>query len=899
MLILHFHIHYKTQWDQQPFIHFERKKGKKNIEGQFNLQSFDGENWTGQLILEPREKLQYRYGIQNDTNRISEFKRWRNIPTTLLTGTVYIKDFWRAQNEVRNIFHTSAFTEVIFKRNNFGPQLKNSLKKLAGNGLQFKLWAANVPQTCYVGITGNVPELGHWKKAQKMTDLEYPNWTLAISGYKSKIEIEYKYVLCDIQTDEIVQWEVGDNRLLVFSFPENEGYTYLQNDDHFRYSKNWWKGAGMAIPVFSLRSATSLGMGEFVDLIHAIDFCKDAGLKMLQILPVNDTIANKTWKDSYPYSAISVFALQPLYIHIPSIGSFKTKKLQKGYEDDLKRLNALTKIDFVDVMNTKFKYFRMLFDQDKDKLKDDKDFQNFITVNQEWLKPYAVFCYLRDFNNTSDFREWNKYNTYNPSELEILVRNDARANEEIHFYYYLQYHADKQLIAAKDHGRKKGVVLKGDLPIGIYRYSCDAWVSPSLYNINEQSGAPPDDYAEAGQNWGFPTYNWEEMSKDGFSWWQKRMAKLSEYFDALRIDHILGFFRIWSIPIEAVEGTMGLFNPRLPYSTDELVAFGIKGDINRYISPYIRKNVVEEVFGSEAKLAVSEFMDEVGHDAYVLKDKCNTQAKIKAFCARPENKVFIPLEKSLIRLVGEILLIEEEVGEKKVYNPRITLHKTFSYKALDDDQKEAFDKMYNDYFYSRHDQFWKKQALWKLPALLEASNMLICGEDLGMIPSTVPEVMRELNIIPLEIQRMPKVNTRFGSTGSYDYLSVASPSCHDMSTIRGWWEENKNTAIDFYYNYMGQHGSVPEICHREIVEFIVRDHIMSPAILAIFPIQDLLGMDDELKHPDPFSEQINEPSNPDHYWRYRMHLDIESISKKESFVERLRNAIKYSGRDIS
>jgi 4-alpha-glucanotransferase len=179
---------------------------------------------------------------------------------------------------------------------------------------------------------------------------------------------------------------------------------------------------------------------------------------------------------------------------------------------------------------------------------------------------------------------------------------------------------------------------------------------------------------------------------------------------------------------------------------------------------------------------------------------------------------------------------------------------------------------------------------------MNASDMLICGEDLGMIPKTVPEVMRELNIIPLEIQRMPKGPSTFGNPGQYDYLSVCSPSCHDMSTIRGWWEENPEIAQKFFYDHWNKKESMPENCTTDIVRGINVEHLHSPSIMAIFPIQDLLGMDEDLRREKPEQEQINNPANPENYWRYRIHIPLDDLNKEEAFLDMIRNLVKDSGR---
>jgi 4-alpha-glucanotransferase len=670
----------------------------------------------------------------------------------------------------------------------------------------------------------------------------------------------------------------------------------IVTDENYLY-QTLWRGAGIAMPVFSLRSENGLGIGEFTDIKLLVDWAVKTGMKLVQILPVNDTIATKTWLDCYPYAAISVYALHPYYVNIQAIAKIKDKKTATRLDAVITELNALETVDLERVGSFKFEYLKLLFDQEKKAFFKDNKALDFIETNADWLKPYAVFCHLRDLNNTTNFNNWTQYNTFSKQVVADLCTPQYESFDDVALYYFIQFHAHKQLLEATNYARSQGVVLKGDLPIGIYRYSCDAWVAPHLYNMNGQAGAPPDAYAVAGQNWGFPTYNWDVMAHDNFAWWRQRMTKLSEYFDALRIDHILGFFRIWEIPINQVEGTLGLFNPRLSYSRQELDASGLRGNLDRYTQPYIRGHFLTELFGEDADFVRTTFLDEVVFSTFKLKDFVDNQVKIKQlFIENTEWVTKKHLEKGLMSLVSEVLLIEEPLSNGSAFNPRITVHTTRSYKELNDFDKYIIDQLYEDYFFKRHDDFWKQQALWKLPALLQATNMFICGEDLGMIPNSVPSVMHDLNIVTLEIQRMPKTLTEFGVPAKYPYPSVCSPSCHDMSTIRGWWESDEGMAQRFYQNVMGKTGSAPKECTPEIVTFINEQHFESTSMWAIFPIQDLVGMDAILRKPTAASEQINDPSNAQHYWRFRFHLTLEKLMVEDGLNEKIKRMVKNGGR---
>jgi 4-alpha-glucanotransferase len=892
-MIAHFHLTYGTKQGEQIAIHFKRN----NLEETVICQSYDAKNWQGTIEIKDDETIEYKYIVQSFKGLLTEHGTYRQLTIPQGQSQVFYQDQWRAEYEAERTFFSAAFKDVIFKRRTAStpPSVKKAKSKI--NTLVFQLYAAYLPENCVFAVIGNTSALGNWTQPILLSSEKFPLWQGEIELGKHVVELEYKFVIFNTITKKIVEWETGENRRCLFTFPSLTGNTIVRTDETFRYASGLWRGAGVAIPVFSLRSETGLGIGEFTDIKKLVDWAVETGMKIVQILPVNDTIATKTWTDSYPYAAISVFALHPLYINIQDIAKLKDKKAETRLKKAILDLNQLETVDFEQVLKYKFAYFKLLFEQEKTAFFKNKNAQNFIEHNADWLKPYAAFCHLRDTNGTVNFYNWKTHSTFSPKAVEDLCTPQYKAFEDVALYYFIQFHAHQQLFGATEYARSQGVVLKGDLPIGIYRYSCDAWVAPHLYNMDGQAGAPPDAYAVAGQNWGFPTYNWEVMSEDNFAWWRQRMTKLSEYFDALRIDHILGFFRIWQIPTNQVEGTLGLFNPRLPYTRQELANEGLQGNLDRFTKPYIRGHFLNEIFGADADYVRETFLDEIVYNEFKLKDIVDNQLKIKELFSK--NAIFKSkkhLEKGLMSLVGEVLLIEEPLSNAMVFNPRITVHTTRSYKELDDFGKYIINRLYDDYYFQRHDEFWKQQALWKLPALVKATNMLICGEDLGMIPKSVPGVMNDLNIIALEIQRMPKGATDFGETETFPYMSVCSPSCHDMSTVRGWWEGDYAMAQRFYHKMLEKQGIAPQDCTPEIVEAINKQHLDAPSMMAVFPIQDLVGMDNSLRRADAKAEQINEPSNPQHYWRFRFHLTLEQLLGESVLNKRIKTMVNTSGR---
>ena len=569
-----------------------------------------------------------------------------------------------------------------------------------------------------------------------------------------------------------------------------------------------WKGAGTAIPVFALRSEDDFGVGEFLDLKKMVDWAVLTGQTFLQLLPVNDTTMFGTIDDSYPYNANSTFALHPQFINLPAAGV----PVDKEYLKLQKQLNSFVKdgrpeTDYVSVNREKRRLLRKAFDANWKSLSRTKAYRNFLAANREWLIPYSRFCALRDEFGTPDFSQWGEFAVYDEARLERWNKNHR---SETDFNCFLQFHLDAQFRQVRDYAHSKGVVLKGDLPIGISRTSADAWQFPKLFNMDSQAGAPPDAFSADGQNWGFPTYNWEEMAKDGYAWWKARLRKMSEYFDAFRIDHILGFFRIWQIPVPEKSGLAGYFSPAIPYSADELRSWGYGNRMDRFI---------------------------------------------------------------------------EDPHRPGWYHPRI-------------DAKDL-GGLYIDFFYRRHNEFWKHNAMGKLSALLGSTNMLACGEDLGMIPACVPEVMQRLNILSLEIQRMPKDPAQtFADPAHYPYGCVCTTSTHDMSPIRAWWEEDRSLSQRFYNEALGCGGAAPYFCEPWVCRRIVEQHLWSPAMLVILPLQDWLSISPELRYKgNPADERINVPAIPRYHWDYRMHLSLEELLAAKDFNTDVATLVKSSGRN--
>lgn len=891
---LTFNIDYHTNPGEHLFISGSVPElGGMDPKKAVELTAASGGRQTISLEISPAAaSLSYRYFLHRDDG--TERAEWGSdrtirLDSHLLSATIY--DHWQEQPSDKS-FYSSAFTDCICR-----PDTLQTTHSLKSGILRITVKAPMVLPGTTLAITGAGDTLGNWDPilATELNNGSFPTWAidLPLDTFKGKTT-EFKFLLLRESDRSVIGWENGSNRTI--SLPEmNDNGAVVIAGLHFINPSSLWRGAGVAIPVFSLRSSDDFGVGDFYDLKEMIDWAASTGQKMIQLLPINDTTMSHTWTDSYPYNAISCFALHPMYLRLQEMGQLADRQEQSRFDSLARELNNLPEVDYERVNAAKNKYTQLLFAQQGKAEMTSTAFKKFFTANESWLKPYAAFCVLRDHYRTADMSAWEEYAVYDPIRIDRFIRQHA---EETDYIYYIQYHLDRQLRHVRDYAHSKRVAIKGDIPIGISRNSVDAWISPELFNLDFSAGAPPDDFSIMGQNWGFPTYNWDVMARDGFAWWKARFRKMAEYFDAYRIDHVLGFFRIWQIPLDAIHGLLGFFNPALPMTPDEMrFTYDFHFNAADHTHPYIADWMLHDFFGDLTDQVRAQYLESGENGRYRLRPEFSTQRRVAdTFSSGTQDDHADRIRNGLTGLIDEVLFIEDPY-EKGKYHPRIAAQHTFAYRALDGYQRACYDRLYNDFFYHRHNDFWHGKAMWKLPPVIEATDMLVCAEDLGMIPACVPDVMHRLEILSLEIQRMPKdPATEFADTWRYPYLSVCTTSTHDMGGIRQWWEEDRSVTQRYYNHVLGHGGEAPFYAEPWICRQIIENHLKSPSMLCVLPLQDWLSTDGSLRRNDPREEQINVPANSRHYWRYRMHLTLGELRKAESFNEDITAMIRDSGR---
>ncbi|MDD3201926.1 MAG: 4-alpha-glucanotransferase [Bacteroidales bacterium] len=873
-MTIQFSINYFTSFGQTVYICGSIPElGNGDIEKAEPMTYTEDGRWIFSLkIVTKQERLiSYKYFVKNsDHSIIYEVGEPRYLAANSSSKSIILDDQWQG-NTPTAPFLSAPFSGIFFK--NGEPAATRTHKHL--KELIIRVTAPLVEADSVVCIAGEGRLLGEWSEAKaiRMTPTFGSKWEVNLNVSDIPSKLEYKFI--KKKENGSVVWESGDNHILnIPKIAAHETYSVEHSAAAFPISNP--RFAGTAIPVFSIRSKNGYGIGDFSDIKLMVDWAVATKQSILQLLPVNDTTSSKTWTDSYPYGGISIMALHPIYLNVGMLGEMKDTKAAASFEKERKVLNALDQVDYEKVSDFKHRYCRIMFEQNGEDTFAEPAYYTFFKNNKEWLIPYAAFCVLRDKYETADYTKWGKNAKYTKALAEKMWQEKG-AGEKMKYYVYVQYQLHIQLLDARNYAHSKGVAIKGDIPIGITPHSVEAWTEPYYFNMDMQAGAPPDAFSTKGQNWGFPTYNWERMEQDGYAWWKRRFAKMAEYFDAYRIDHVLGFFRIWEVPACQVLGLMGKFNPALPYTYEEMLGRGFNFNYDRHATPYIRYYMLKEMFSDRCEYVQNTYLDSNELDVFTLKPEFDTQKKIeKYFEGKDEDNI----KDGLMALVGEVLFIEDDMMHGK-FHPRISAQNTYSYAALSDGEKSAYNRLYDEFFYTRHNEFWKERALKKLPELISATNMLTCAEDLGMIPACVPEVLSMLRVLTLEIQRMPKdPKIELGNPALYPYLCVCTTGTHDTSTLRGWWKETHG--VD---------------CPEAVCESIINEHLNSPAMLAVLPLQDWCSIEKSLRIADPDRERINVPSNPKHYWRFRMHINVEDLIKKHSFNGHILNLIKNSGRN--
>ncbi len=660
--------------------------------------------------------------------------------------------------------------------------------------------------------------------------------------------------------------------------------------------------SGVAVPLGALRTDKSPFIGEFSSLIPFAKFCKKTGLEVIQLLPVLDT-----GTQSSPYSSLSAFALHPMYINLSEIDGFAATK--KKDQDFSQRYDALLKQEKADRFNYKLindeknTLLRQLYANGAgEKDLSSKEYGAWLKKNP-WVPAYCVYKALKWKYMQASWKSWNEEDK-NLSKDEITKRwKDKDLSHEHLFYAWTQYQAWKQFKDAADFVRDQGIILKGDLPILLNEDSCDVWSDSILFNQKLRAGSPPDGSNPTGQNWGFPTYNWKAHEEDDFAWWKLRLKLASQFYGAYRLDHVLGFFRIWAVPEGEDTAELGHTQPYASISRSQLEKIGFdEGRIHWLSEPHIPTEALGMGRSDEARAILTLFCTRLGdEELWNFKKSIKSAADIFA-----EKIPLVTYERSqeiknrLSRWFKNRTLIEVK---KNAFIPLWQYSDTQAWQSLSDLErlhlKELFDKAAK-----KQEKLWEEQATTIFDALIPSAKMIPCGEDLGVDLACLPEVLKKYGILGLHVIRWTRQWAEpwqpYVPMEDYRPLSVVTTSVHDSSTLRQWWDEEKESARAFEKTFGEEKTSKSDTAAIKSLQadgpftpkaanFVLEEGAKTAGAWYINPLQDWLSMDKKLWLSDAVSERVNVPGTVSEFnWTYRMKDSVEKLSENKSIIEAIK-----------
>jgi 4-alpha-glucanotransferase len=662
--------------------------------------------------------------------------------------------------------------------------------------------------------------------------------------------------------------------------------------------------SGIAIPLSAIRSEMSPGCGEFADLARVGELAAAWGFDLVQLLPVNDTGFQNS-----PYFALSAFALHPIYIRISALPELsghefpgialrdRASLFQAEASSLVSRFSEEERVPFESLLRAKLELLRKIWESASAESSPSRpaliaELDAWMDKNP-WSRSYAAFVALKTRNDELPWWEWPRLRDPTDSDLEALWHDKLFAGD-LRFWAWLQMRAESQFRSAAKSLADSGIALMGDIPILMNADSADVWSRRASFHLELSAGAPPDMYSGLGQNWGFPIYNWEVLENSGYKFWVERLSEADKYYSCYRIDHVLGFFRIWALSERERTGALGRFIPDMQVSVDELAALGFSPERIRWLSkPHVPLwRLIQAAGESAAKTAAFAALDRIGNeDLFLFKEAIKGEKDIEALpLISPAARDF------LMAMWRDRALFEYEPG---AFVFAWTYRSSTSWATLSDHEKGELEALFVRKR-AQSEDLWASTGKRLLGALSAAVPMLPCAEDLGSVPDCVPRVLEELGILGLRVLRWTR---RWDVEGQppipiaqYPEASVASPSVHDSSSLRGWWEDeaNREEMWNFTEASLGKIlGPCPARLGTEQAEILLELVARSSSRFAVYPVQDLLAMSEKLRPVDPRSERINVPGTVGvGNWSYRLPATIDEILTEKKLSAGARRLAK-------
>lgn len=858
---INFHSRYIANYGDEIVLYIE--DDKQNLTNTYKMSCIDTDLWLYSLEIEDKDfqkttnkihikARMLRYDSNN--NLIDQEQNFHNICLNITDNYDFDIELQWNNNPINKVFDNKVFDILNFNIT------EHSCRSLDNSKINLLLNLPYIKPSYKVVLLGESDILGNWTINNAIKFERFSGSLMLASIDKNKIDhnLEYKIALINRDRQNII-WEKGENRLLRNNELVENKCTIISISSPI-FESYIPKYSGVVAPLFSLRHKKDFGIGDFASLKKLIDWAKNMQMSVVQLLPIYDSNYYMDYRDSYPYNAISTTAINPLYMDLSEFIDEKIINSKKWQS-----LRIAEEIIYPKVAKDKMKLIFDTAEREIAKYREKTDYQDFISKHKNDIEPYIDFYYSNDI---AGFRKGNY-------DREIL--------------YWVQYILDRQLTCISDYAKNNGIILKGDLPIGVNPNGIDCIINKEYLNHNLSAGAPPDDFARDGQNWGFPTYNWENISYNDYEWWHRRFASMSKYFSAIRIDHILGFFRIWSIPRKENKALLGYFVPSIGLDK-ELVNSKLDDDwsIENLSKVNISKSKFNSIFTEKEKkdLLAFDIVKEIrGGEFYQIQDNGNLlQEKIS-------KKTFEKLQV----FSDERLFVMEETSDNNIkYHPRISPEWTDIYRELSPKNQSVISEIAYSYFYIDNDKLWRDTAISRLSNIFGIDNqLLLCAEDLGMLPYSVPEVLSKLSMLSLDIERMPKkaTDTEWERIRDIHYMSVVASSTHDMPPLKLWWQNLSENQKEKYQSTILKN-KIEDNIYKEIIN----NHNASSAMMCILPLGDWLSPYNIMSQKAE-DEQINHPENPNHHWVYRFPFYMEDLLENDIISQEIKETIKKFDRN--
>lgn len=895
---LRFALSYITQWGENLYVSIDYISSAGKVwHHDVPMNTMDGQFWTVDTAafvsqFESAAFLRYEYQVRNTEGTILRCE-WCLVPRIIpfdSTHDYIMEDAWR-DIPVQQYLYTNAYLTTINGRPNetFLP----SLAPLYNRTLIFYASAPQLLPGQTIAICGSCSALGNWSTSRylRMQYVGQSMWMLSVDATGFDAFFEYKYVVIS-EDGQFHDWEEGCNRTYECKFLTDR-LVYVIDGGIIRVRSAQWKVAGITISLPSLRSKKSCGIGDFGDLRMAIDWAVKTGMKTIRIQPINDTGFFANDMGLNPFEIISAYAINPIYINLEDAGKIDDIEYTARHKRKCAQINALPIIDLNAVRAIKNEYLSKLYDETGSIVIHTDEYNQFVRNNATWLTSYAAFCILCQLNSTDDYSEWKDFSYYNEKKAEGLIYDNK---ERVLYIYFVQYLLHRQVKKLADYARSHGVFLINDVAMGISPNSVDAWKQPDLFHRAFRMGNVPNSSNQNGTVKNAIAYNWDAMARDGYGWLRLKLSHISRYFDSICIDEIGNYFHTWYVPDTAVSSVLGHFWPSLPYSSDEIERFGLKFRKHFFTKPLINDKVISKLFGIHADYVKTHFVDARAYGLYDIKPAFCTQQKIKEHFEGKNDENTLWLRDGLYRLIENVLFVEDP-AQPAMYHPRILAYREPIYEALDNDEKEAFMHLYADYYCHRHNLLWERNGRDKLSAVLKGTRMLVAGEDTRIIAERAESVIKELNILPVNIQTYPRNRgTEFAHLNEYPYLSVASTSTYGTLPMHLWWKENRGRTQRFFSTMLQKGGQAPALMPAYISEEITARHLYCPSMVCLLAINDLTETNLPTLQNKPRTWHCHHTDSDIVWWSRRLPIYLENLLEANTANEKLKTLIKRSRR---